>query len=132
VQLEFSGMCFDEHPFSQPDIDFLVNDAKQLIAMENEAIAQGRDPHDLQIDMSRLFRAPPHLGDGRGQGHRKWSEIARRRTVHSDAKVDKLATVVMDIMQNSKVKDKGKVAGKKTKAVDSQGTQKDSRSCMIL
>nr|KAG5685495.1 hypothetical protein BaRGS_009408 [Batillaria attramentaria] len=59
VQMEFGATVIKEHPITEDDVKILLHDTQKMIAEENEAIAQGRDPHELHFEESLLFRPLP-------------------------------------------------------------------------
>ena len=134
VQLDFGATIINEHPITEGDVHILVSDAKSMIAEENEAIAQGHDPHDLNFDTSRLFRPLP--GAGRSDDNdSSWKARVKDKRVGQTAKTNKMMRVVMEVDADSKGSNKG--AAKKSrksqeKSLSSVGDQNQSRSCVIL
>ncbi|XP_070191470.1 uncharacterized protein [Littorina saxatilis] len=102
VQMEFGATIIREHPITEADVRTLLEDAKRMIAEENEAIAQGHDPHDLDFDHSRLFRPLPGAAKARSSGS-KWQAKVKEAGMSQQAKRN-MATVVVDVMGSSKTK----------------------------
>ena len=130
VQLDFGATIISEHPITQGDVHILVTDAKRMIAEENEAIAQGHDPHDLHFDTSRLFRPLPGAGRS-GEHGSSWVAKVKDRRVGQAAKRDRMATVVTDLLQVSSGGGR-KTSKKAQKSASAVGDQNQSRSCVIL
>ncbi|XP_076467081.1 uncharacterized protein LOC143298198 [Babylonia areolata] len=133
VQMEFGATIITEHPISEEDVRILVEDAKKMIAEEDEAVAQGKDPHDLQFDGARLFRPLPSAGkpDGDSGSQSKVKDTRVSQTV----KTNKMASVVVDLMQNRNGKtNKWKVKPSKVSLApsDAPSDQTKSRSCAVL
>ena len=129
MQLEFSATIIKEHPITQQDVKILVEDAKRMIAEENEAIAEGRDPHDLCFDNARLFRPLPSAVE-KDSNSSSWAKVKDTR-VDRTAKTNKMASVVVDLVQNSKGKKKLHFHGNNS-AVSTQDGHTKSKSCEIL
>ena len=138
VQLEFSASYITQHPISQEDIDFLVKDTKELIDMENQAIARGEDPHELKFDQSRLFRPLPHLTKKDGQskgGDFKLADKIKDLGIGRESKENKLATVVTDVWQKNRkggLPEAVVALSKAQQALKKTDKQQGSKSCIVL
>ena len=135
VQLDFGATIINEHPITEGDVQILVSDAKSMIAEENEAIAQGRDPHDLHFDTSRLFRPLPGASRSDDQDS-SWKTRVKDKRVSQTAKTNRMTRVVMDSVEadlKGKKKNSTKNAKKsQQKSVTTEGGQNQSRSCVVL
>ncbi|KAK7447339.1 hypothetical protein BaRGS_00040197 [Batillaria attramentaria] len=129
VQMEFGATVIKEHPITEDDVKILLHDTQKMIAEENEAIAQGRDPHELHFEESLLFRPLPSANRADEQNSGSMAKVKDTRVDHT-GKTNKMATVVTELML-AKSRSKASLV-KSQSTVSSQSDQSQSRSCVIL
>ena len=63
MKLVFTALGITSHPLTEKVIDKILTDAQEIIAQEVEALANGKDLDELNIDKSLLLRPLPQIID---------------------------------------------------------------------